>query len=38
MGPAIVCAISGILLLISVAGGFILCSKTEQKDMMEEDN
>lgn len=39
MGPAIVCALAGILLLISVAGGLILCSKTEgEKDMMNQDN
>ena len=37
-GPAIVCAIAGILLLISVAGGFVLCSKTDEKDMMDNDD
>ena len=37
-GPAAVCAVAGILLLISVAGGFVLCSKTKKEDMMDEDD
>ena len=37
-GPAAVCAITGLLLLISVAGGFVLCSKTDEKDMMDNEN
>jgi hypothetical protein len=36
-GPAAVCAITGILLLISVAGGFVLCSKTKDGMMDDED-
>lgn len=31
-GPAVVCAITGLLLLISVSGGFVLCSKTKKED------
>lgn len=39
-GPAAVCAITGILMLISVAGGFVLCSKVrpEDKDYMDKEN
>ena len=31
-----VAAVTGILLLISTAGGFVLCSKKKEDDMMDE--
>ena len=39
-GPSAVWLITGLLLLISVAGGFVLCSKSkeEDKDMMNKDD
>jgi uncharacterized protein YneF (UPF0154 family) len=33
-----VCAITAILLLFSVAGGFVICGKTDEKDMMNNEN
>lgn len=37
-GPAIACAVTGLLLLISISSGFVLCSKTDEKDMMNDNH
>jgi hypothetical protein len=39
VGPAVIAAVTGILLLISTASGFVLCSKTrpEDEDYMDDD-